>query len=425
MPMKLLAVGDMHLGRRPARLPEELFAEADALSPAGAWRRLVERAIEANVDAVVMAGDVVEREEDFYEAYRGLRQGVEKLADAGVRVLGVAGNHDVHVLPRLAEQLAGFELIGRAGQWQQCQLQARGETLTLHGWSFNERQVHRSPLAGWRPQPGPGPNLGLLHCDLDAAGSSYAPVTSAELQNAGLDAWLLGHIHKPHPLSPERPVGYLGSVSGLDPGEPGDHGPWCLTMEDGEIRALEQWVLAPLRWEGLDLNIGGLSNAGDGQTQLLESVRERDETLSALAQPPRAVGLRVRLAGRSNLGSATETLLRQSAQNILHTGAAGTRYFLERCIAESRPAVSLKTLARQSDPPGLLARRLLLLAEADSEAARNLIREARERLESQRRQPRWQALETAPLDDGAVAGWLRRAGTRLLEDMLAQWETPQ
>ena len=89
--MKLLAVGDIHLGRTPSRLPPELADRARELGPAEAWRRAVNAAIAAEVGAVLLAGDVVERDDDFFEAYRELSQGVKRLTDAGIAVIGVAG----------------------------------------------------------------------------------------------------------------------------------------------------------------------------------------------------------------------------------------------------------------------------------------------------------------------------------------------
>ena len=420
MPLKLLAVGDMHLGRQPSRLPEDLAAEADSLSPAAAWRLLVDQAIEEGVHAVALAGDVVEREEDFYEAYRVLRDGAARLAGAGIRVVGVAGNHDVHVLPRLADQLPEFELIGAGGQWETLSIDAGGETLTLHGWSFPRKQVPRSPLEGHRFERRAGVNLGLLHCDRDAPGSPYAPVTGRELQAAELDGWLLGHIHAPDALSQASPAGYLGCVSGMDPGEPGNHGPWLLTVESGAIVALQHRVLAPLRWESLALDLTGLTSAEEARTRLLAAIRERDEDLARLASPPRAAGLRIRLTGRSHLGKHVEEMLRNDTSQVIHDGAAGTRYFIERCLADTRPEIALEVLAERPDPPGLLARRLRLLDQPDTEAARQLIASARVRLNNQRNDARWQALDPVPLDDAAVIDWLRRAGTRLLEDMLEQ-----
>lgn len=420
MPLNLLAVGDIHLGRRPARLPEELVGSARELGPAGAWRRLVERAVAEGVDAVALAGDVVEREDDFYEAYRELSDGVRRLADAGIRVLAVAGNHDVHVLPRLADQLDHFELIGRGGRWETLTLEARGEAVTIHGWSFREARVPSSPVAEEAFERGPGANLGLLHCDLEQRGSPYAPVMANELRDTGLDAWLLGHIHAPHALSVTRPVGYLGSVTGLDPGEPGDHGPWLLHLDGGRLASVEQWVLAPLRWQPLELDLTDLDEPESARARLLEQLREQD-LQRAGAEAPKAVGLRLRLTGRTDLGPAAAELLEQDQGQVLTKGeATGAHYFIEKVLAETRPEIPLHQLAERSDPPGLLAQRLLWLETPHSETARRLIADGRKRLEQLRRESRWQALDTQPLDDAEVIDWLWRSGTRMLEHLLAQ-----
>ena len=111
--MKILAVGDIHLGRTPSRRPPELHAPD--LGPAEGWRRTVDAALELDVQAVLLAGDVVDREDDFFEAYRTLEGGVRRLADADIDVIGVAGNHDVMVPPRLVRHIPRFRLLGGAG----------------------------------------------------------------------------------------------------------------------------------------------------------------------------------------------------------------------------------------------------------------------------------------------------------------------
>lgn len=423
MALKLLAVGDIHLGRRPARLPDELAREAAELGPAGAWRRLVERAVAEEVDAVALAGDVVERAEDFYEAYRELRDGVQRLAEAGIRVLGVAGNHDVHVLPRLAEQLDDFELIGRGGEWQTRTLEAGGEQATIHGWSFREARVLSSPVAEHDFRRGPGVNLGLLHCDLDQRGSSHAPVMASELRGNELDGWLLGHIHVPHELDADNPRGYLGSVTGLDPGEPGDHGPWLVSVDGGRIRALEQWVLAPLRWEPLALDVTGLENAEDAHARLIDKLRARDRALAGATEVPKAVGVRLSLTGRSDLAREIEAQFEAERLRILVAGeTTGAHWFIETVYSVTEPEIPLHQLAERSDPPGLLARRLLHLQTPHTEAAQRLIADGRKRLQQLRSESRWQPLDPESLEDEEVVDWLHRAGTRMLADMLAQPE---
>lgn len=420
MALRLLAVGDIHLGRWPSRLPDELAPQGRALAPADAWQRLIDRAIDESVDIVALAGDVVEREDDYYEAYRELSDGVGRLAAAGIPVVGVSGNHDVRVLPRLAERLDGFRLLGRGGEWESIEASADGETVTLHGWSFRQEQVRRSPLEGIRLQRRAGVNIGLLHCDRDQPHSAYAPVTSSELRAADLDGWLLGHIHVPDALATTNLTGYLGSVSGMDPGEPGDHGPWLLTIAGNRVQCVEHWVLAPLRWEALDLVLTDMAEPEEARARLIDAVTALDATIARKTQPPEAVGLRVRLTGRTAFGRQVRELLQQNEQAIIHDGLSGTRYFIERSVVHARPAVSLAKLAQRSDPPGLLARRLSLLENPEHDEARQLIVDARERLDKQCRDPRWQGLHPEPLTDADVIGWLRLSGMRLLEDMLDQ-----
>ena len=114
----ILAIGDVHLGVRPGGLPEDLDREGvdvRDLTPEAALLAAVDFAIDARVDAVVFAGDVVESTNARYEAIRPLELAVRRLLAEEIPVLAVAGNHDVEALPRLARMIEGFELLGRAG----------------------------------------------------------------------------------------------------------------------------------------------------------------------------------------------------------------------------------------------------------------------------------------------------------------------
>jgi DNA repair protein SbcD/Mre11 len=421
MALKILCVGDMHLGRRPSRLPAALSDRAGELGPAGGWRRVVELALAQQVDAVALAGDVIEREDDFYEAYRELHAGTTRLTDAGIRVLGVAGNHDVQVLPRLAAHVPGFHLLGRDGKWEPITIEAGSERLTIWGWSFPQRHVLRSPLEGIRFDRRAGTNLGLLHCDRDQSGSRYAPVMSRELDAAGLDGWLLGHVHVPDELSAPSPRGYLGSVSGLDPGEPGARGPWLLSVERGRIREIVQQVIAPLRWERLELDLTTIERPEMAHDRLLERLRLLDQALASLSCPPEAVGLRVQLSGRTSFGDAVEADFSEDIRGTIPVGGSQIHYFIERLRSATRPEIPVESLAGRADPLGLLARRLLWLEGPPDDPDRQaLITAARRRFDVRANDNRWQLLGACELDDEAVAGLLHRAATRLLEQMLAQ-----
>ena len=422
--MKILAVGDIHLGRTPSRLPEELAGRAGDLGPTGAWRRTVEAAIDAGVKAVLLAGDVVERENDFFEAGEELKQGVQRLTETGIEVIGVAGNHDVRVLPRLAEHIPEFRLLGAGGRWQSCRIADGADSITLWGWSFPQEQVLKSPLSDQTFRREAGVNLGLLHCDRDGGASPYAPVTRQELQRADIDGWLLGHIHKPDALSVATLNGYLGSLTGLDCSEAGPHGPWLISIAQGRIERVEQLPLAPLRWEAVDVDLEGIGEPVEAKGRVLAALRDLDRQITQYPSPPDitaapdAVGVHVTFSGRTRFGTAVLDEFSGSQGNVIFTGSAKRQYFIERTSADTRPEIDLEELAGQPTPRGLLAKRLLLLDEPEGHPERDhLVAQARESLRQQGRMPVWSGLNA---DDTDPVAWLRKAGLRALDQLLAQ-----
>jgi DNA repair protein SbcD/Mre11 len=413
----LLAIGDIHLGRLPAALPEDLAARRRELGPEAAWARAVTEAINRRVDAVLLAGDVVERGRDFFVAYGQLKDGVEKLAAAGIPVLAVAGNHDTHVLPRLAGEIDSLHLLGGNGEWQQHDL----DGVSVIGWSFPRPQVHHSPLDNFPGARGRQALIGLLHCDRDQSDSPYAPVSSEALARTPVSAWLLGHIHQPDDLSGDRPIGYLGSVTALRASETGPRGPWLINIEGQKVQA-RQLALAPLRYTRLEVDVSELGSAEAlGEAILAASRRELAELDNADFRPE-VVGLRVTLTGASTLSDR----LPAAAESLLHEARSwheyGVQCFIQRIDVQTVPRLAIDSLARQSDPCGLLARRLQALDEPGSEEWQRLVSLGREALEPVCRGREFRALERS-LSDADIAEQLRRAARLALSKLIAQRET--
>lgn len=303
MPCKLLCIGDMHLGRRP-NVPQDLFALAgslteETLTPVEAWTRATQLALDEQVDAVVLLGDLIDGDGFFYPTFGPLKREVERLTEAQIHVAGIAGNHDTKVLPRLAKEVPTFRLLGRGGAWEDWDIP--GTDVTLVGWSFPAEHYDKSPLESFDSerlglQRG-RVNVGLLHCDITNGTSSYAPVRRDTLSDPIMAAWLLGHIHVPGiPAGDARPVGYLGSLMGLDPTETGDHGPWLLTVDNRRVE-MKQMPLGPLRWERFDVDLSALASADDVDGHLNRAL---DQRFAAHAVGlPLAIGCRIRLTGRT------------------------------------------------------------------------------------------------------------------------------
>jgi len=194
--VRILCTGDLHIGRRPTRLPA---GAGERLSAAQAWHDVVAAALERSVDLVILTGDVVDRENRYFEAFGPLEAELHQLAQAKIPVVAVAGNHDYDVLPRLAQSFPeNFRLIGAGGRWERVSCRFQTGLIHLDGWSFPREQVTSDPLLSYSfSPPGEGILLGLVHGDLDQAGSPYAPLSSALLQQA----WGRG---RPTPFPPWR-----------------------------------------------------------------------------------------------------------------------------------------------------------------------------------------------------------------------------
>ncbi len=420
--MKLLCAADLHLGRQPSRLPRHLEDLATRLTPAESWRRLVSLAVEERAAAVLLAGDVVEDEHDYFEAFADLRRGAQELADAGIGLLAVAGNHDVGVLPRLARAVPSVRVLGEGGRWERVTVEAGGTSVNVVGWSWPDRQVTSSPLRGLGDALAglaPAPTLGLLHCDLDQAHSVYAPVSRADLRGVPVDAWLLGHVHKPSFAADPggRWCGYLGSAFGADPGEEGPRGAWLVTAGAGvEARLVP---LSPLLFDTVVVDVTGAEAPTDVSELVTDALEAHGEGLAAWGDGrPLAVAVRLRVVGRHRLRAEIEQHLAKEDPKELDVAYEGARYFVHDVSYEVYPPIDVAGLALSEGPRALMARRLLLLDGPPCHERAALVAGAREAMLEAARQRDYKGLEPPELDDDAVAAALRRAASRLLAEMM-------
>lgn len=368
MSLKLLATADLHIGRRPTRLGDE---EAGRFSAAKMWERIVERAIQEEVAAVLLAGDVVDHHNRFFEAAGPLERGLRRLAIAAIPTFAVAGNHDWDVLPRIQQSVGGdaLTLLGRDGAWEETVLRRNGSPLArLHGWSFPQEHVRTSPLSAYAPPLDDGlPTIGMLHCDLDQAASAYVPVTRAELKRQPVSIWLLGHIHgyMVDAALPGPPLLYPGSPQAMDPGEVGTHGPWLIEVQGPRRVNVRQLALSPVRYELCEVDLSGAQTQADLDQRLFDSVRAAlRKAVEECADLARLV-LRLRLVGETR---AAESLAdwRQRIDDLeVSEGDASAR--IDLVIDDTRPEIDLQSRSRRKDLTGLLARLLLELESPGAE----------------------------------------------------------
>jgi DNA repair exonuclease SbcCD nuclease subunit len=410
----------MHLGQLASGLPAGV--SASALGPRQAWERVIQTALDREVHAVALAGDLVDRGNALFEAYGVLDEGIRRLTDAGISVCAVAGNHDTEVLPRLAAHIEGLHLLGPGGTWSTHEItSSEGPTVRLVGWSFPARHHQQSPLVNPAPGPLPGvPTLGLLHADLDVATSSYAPVSRTELLACGYQGWFLGHIHVPDPVPTDAAPFYLGSLTGMNPREQGLHGPVLVGVAPDGTLHKERLPLAPLRWDELVVDASGLTDpAGNLADFLIGNIERRLTELGPEIEGVDLVGLRMVLTGQVSEAVALQNTVRALDLDQL----ISARFFVQKITDRTAAAVDLERLAQADHPAGVLARQILLLERPDDPtgARRDLIHRAREAWTAVDHRTSFASLPAeAPVRDEELADRLLQAARHSLARLLAQ-----
>lgn len=432
----VFCAADLHLGRRAAGLSGRW--DSGRLSATDAWLRLVDRAVIDAVDLVVLAGDVVDQFNRSFEAYGPLERGVGTLADAGIPVVAVAGNHDHDTLPDVAAEVGGGNLtvLGQGGRWERWTLRSGdgGPILHVDGWSFPGRRWENDPTAEYDPAslgpPDDAPILGLLHADLDAPGSVYAPVTAARLRSTSSIAWVLGHIHVPslREAPAVAPILYPGSLQALDAGETGPRGAWRMDIRGEGTPVFRHIHFSSVRYDTVVVDVDGIKDAPTLSARVRRSLRSHLEDRSAESTGAlRRIQCRVRLTGRTPLHRRIASAL-DGLGEFAPTDDAGLRLTVDgRPTIETRPALDLEAIARGTDAPALLARLLLQPEDRGGEWPADLLERASRSATEVGSRPYYSTigLEPLALDPGSprLADGLRRQAARLLDALMAQQET--
>jgi len=376
--IRMLVAGDLHIGRTSSRAParpgemspERLFAVAG-------WRALVQAAIDQRVQMLILTGDIADECNRAWEALGPLREGITRLGEAGIETVAVAGNHDWQALPRLADLLAAdqprFRLLGRGGEWERWTYSVGGRAvLHLDGWSFASAACTTTPLATYTPPQSDGAVvLGVVHGDLDAAASSYAPLRMTDLRAAPVNAWLLGHIHRPqvHTLGDRRFAIYPGSVQALDFGETGVHGAWLIELTNEGLSAPRQIALSTVRYEELEIDLDGAPDAAECQRRIDAALRSAEARAHAEGGGAlEGLSLRLRLVGRTPCAGGVAAM----AESLrAYTGCGDLFVRIDKIICDVLPELDLTALSRGGSPLAVCARMLTALQsdERDGELA--------------------------------------------------------
>ena len=253
--MKFNHAADLHLdspfrGLISGGLPSDL--EKKILdSTFTSFKNLVDDALFQNVDFVLLAGDLFDRNDQSLRSKIFLDQQLERLNQKHIPVFIIFGNHD---FLQGGKDSLGFpdntKVFGPKPETKYLTLKS-GQRVAIHGFSFNKQWITKPIIkdypvadqsADW--------NIGMLHGSADSVKSqdNYAPFTLSDLQSKNYDYWALGHIHKRQSLDNKGLINYSGNTQGRHINETGKKG-YLLVESNGKSLSTSFHSTAPIIWQ--------------------------------------------------------------------------------------------------------------------------------------------------------------------------------
>lgn len=334
------------LGKMPSALRDRV---RDA--PAEAFSRLVQTAIDREVTAVVIAGDLFDAADRNLGAQVHLRKQLWRLDEAGIRTLVAAGNHDP--LGSMARGIAMPPSVHLFGPRPEPVMLVRDYEVLAHvyGVSYSKSATYGN-LAADFPRPNGPFNIAVLHTNVGDRPdfARYAPCRLDDLIQAGYDYWALGHVHTRETLRAADPVvHYPGNPQGLHTGEPGARGATLVQVGDhGAVTMTPVWTDV-VRWhrarteihdmEALEDLVGSYAElAGQLRGTAADRIHVVRWTLTGAGPLHEQLA---RPGARADLADAL-----RAAEGIRNDGSV---VWLERLETATSPAVDLERLRRQPD----------------------------------------------------------------------------
>ncbi|MCH2169841.1 exonuclease SbcCD subunit D [Myxococcota bacterium] len=294
MGFRFLHVADLHLethfgGSRQTRAR----LRAATLE---AFDRAVTYAIDQNLHAVLLAGDVYDDPLLSLRTEAVLTRQLRKLTEAGIWCLIAAGNHDpggeMFRARDLCHDLRDTSGLARVHWFRGPRPEpvsvcdGDGQPVGIVVGAGHSASSEATNLARAFPTAheisNELPVVGLLHthvasAKIGAQHERYAPSASTDYHRLGYAYWALGHIHARQRAVPDLPVFYAGNLQGRNPRETGPKGGFVVDAQAGSHAEPEFVRLAPVRWLREEIELPRDLSSGrlaDHLSATLENLRE-------------------------------------------------------------------------------------------------------------------------------------------------------
>lgn len=229
--ISFIHVADLHLDSQingiNQELPPEIVRRCKECSYIS-FNRIVNKAIEQQVDFMIIAGDIYDSYVRNIRAQLRFKIEMERLSFAKIDVFIIHGNHDYLVDRKLLDLPKNVYVFG--SEVESIPYRRNGEIIAyIHGFSYSSKKLDKSQLMNYKKKDTEHFHIGVLHGGI---GSDF---TITELQEKRYDYWALGHIHKRQVLNEKSSILYPGNIQARHKKEIGEKGCMLVRLEKNNI----------------------------------------------------------------------------------------------------------------------------------------------------------------------------------------------
>ena len=360
--IKIIAISDIHFGVVPSSLGEGRFLEKYSSKKYSlqmqALDNVTQFVLDNNVDAVFIAGDILDSDSAYFEGFSALSKFLETINKNNVKVFAVSGNHDANLLKKLSLKDDNFILLGQNGLWEQEIFDLRdNKQISISAKSFISSHQTESHLASYKAKNKPNdiPSVGLIHADLGAANSDYAPSVVSEFDKTNEDIWICGHIHASKYYDGNKKLLIPGSLQGLDPSEKGLHGGYLIECEGSNIKNVKLIPFANAYYDEIIIDVNKESLFEESITNGLKKIGSQ---YKKEALQDSILSLRLTISVPYKLYKNVKALIDDMPDRYpINFG----NIIVEKISLRSDYSKDLETLSKRKDPLGILANYLQVL----------------------------------------------------------------
>ncbi|MDD3839824.1 MAG: DNA repair exonuclease [Clostridia bacterium] len=369
MGLKFVHMADIHLDT-PFYSSDKNTGKLLKDSIKNAFAAGIELAVQQEVDAVLISGDLFDNNTLSFATEKFLLDQLDKLKDENIITFYSPGNHDPY----------GQSYKMRNIQWPSNIIIFDDDMPVTHqikdksgkviglvtGVGHSHKKEFQNLIKRFPDRDSQDiPHVGIAHVLVTGQKSSdqherYAPCSISDMMEKGYDYWALGHVHTRLEISRNPFIIYPGNISGRNPVERGWKGAYLVDIDDNRMVHTDFHPLSPVLWEVV--TIDDLEKI-ETLSQLENHIRDSLQDVVDMYDSAQHLFLRINLEGPCSLHEELKD--RDNLESLcdyvkLFTDAQYVEFLVDRLT----PSIDVSQFIGQ---PHLLGTVLDLLKDAESD----------------------------------------------------------